>query len=118
MTLLYYFYPMKSTYLPLSLFLWLAACSSPAAQNTAQNATPKQDTSVEQNTSENPAPKQNTTAATAGDTITKYATKAEIFLNTDDLTVPPYGLDKIKTLVAKIKFREDDGIGGTEALDE
>lgn len=97
------------TYLPLILLLWLAACSSPAAQNTktqkdsAQNDTPKVDSEpvvsdsldwIYQDTSDN---------------YSQY-----------DTTFPPYGLAKIKALIAKLKFVEDpeSGDGGTTALDK
>jgi hypothetical protein len=109
---------MKLTYLPLSLFLWLAACSSPAAQNKPQNITQQQDTSAAQSDSQPVDPKQNTTTVTAGDSTPAHVYKARIFLEEDGVTVPPYGLEKVKALVAKIQFIEDDGIGGSEGLDE
>jgi hypothetical protein len=108
------------TYLPLCLLLWLAACSSPAAQNASQSTTQKHDTVATESESQKPVENLNTTdaaIATAIDT-TKNATKGQIYLNTDELTVPPYGLDKIKKLVEKIPYIEGEGDGGVEALTE
>lgn len=95
---LYYFYPMKLTYLPLSLFLWLAACSSPAAQNKPQ--TTKQDASV-------------TVDSSSADEGYEPSEPEEI-------TFPPYGLDTVKALIAKIIYKEDPDCGecGTKALDD
>src|SRR5687767_8148883 len=110
---------MKLNYVPLGLMLWLAACSSPAAQNASQNTIQKQDTIATQSGPQDPASKQNTsTTGTAASDTTKNAIESSIFLNSDELTVPPYGLEKVKALVAKIKYREDDGGDGAEALDE
>lgn len=108
------------TYLPLGLMLWLAACSSPAAQNAStQNTTQKHDTVATESDSQTPASEPNETDALAAaiDT-TKNVTKGQIYLDTEELTVPPYGLDKIKALVAKIPVIEGEGDGGIEALTE
>jgi hypothetical protein len=110
------------TYLPLILLLWLAACSSPAAQNAStQNTTQKHDTAATESEAKTASsePTDTTTdpLAAAIDT-TKNTTKGQIYLNTDELTVPPYGLEKIKALVAKIPYIEGEGEGGIEALNE
>ena len=97
------------TYLPLILLLWLAACSSPAAQNTktespsAQSDTPKNDSDPEVDTSLN---------WVYDDTTANYSQY--------DTTFPPYGLDKVKALIAKLKFVEDPEGGdmGTKAPDK
>ena len=101
--------------------LWLAACSSPAAQNTPQNTTQKHDTVATESDSQKPASESNdatTDALAAAIDTTKNVTKGQIYLNTEELTVPPYGLEKIKALIAKIPVIEGDGDGGIEALTE
>lgn len=95
---------MKLTWLPLSLFLWLVACSSPGAQNASKHTALKKDTTV----------------VPAIDSSEEYVDKPQIYLE-DGILVPPYGLDTIKALVAKIKYvdqSEDCGDCGSEALDE
>jgi hypothetical protein len=97
------------TYIPLILLLWLAACSSPAAQNAkTQNAstksdTPKNDSDPEVDTSLN---------WVYDDTTANYSRY--------DTTFPPYGLDKVKAHIAKLKFVEDPDGGdqGTTAVDK
>ena len=102
------------TYIPLILLLWLAACSSPAAQNAkTQNASaesastqsdnPKNDSDYEVDTSLN---------WIYSDTTANYSQY--------DTTFPPYGLDKIKALIAKLKFVEEEegSDAGTKALDK
>jgi hypothetical protein len=80
-----------------------AACTSPAAQKTSQNAIPKKDTLA--------------ATDTAVSTTPNY--KPALFLN-ETVTVPPYGLDTVKALVEKIEWVEDPDDGGqaTEALDD
>ena len=107
------------TYLPLGLFLWLAACSSPAAQNASQRTTQKPDTIAAQSEPPQTTSEATTTTTNASDSDTaKKFTKGEIYLNDEEYTVPPYGLEKIKKLVAKIPLQEGDGDGGAEVLDE
>ena len=99
------------TYLHLILLLWLAACSSPAAQNAktetasaqSKSDTPKIDSDYEVDTSLN---------WIYNDTSANYSQY--------DTTFPPYGLDKIKALIAKLKYVEDPegGESGTTALDK
>jgi hypothetical protein len=97
------------TYLPLILLLWLAACSSPAAQNTktqnasAQSDTPKNDSEPEVDTNLDWIYK---------DTSANYTQ--------NDTTFPPYGLAKVKALIAKLEYIEDaeGGDMGTKALDK
>jgi hypothetical protein len=110
------------TYLPLILLLWLAACSSPAAQNAStQNTTQKPDTVATESEAQNSVTKENNTtksAAPVSDTTKKEIIKGQIFLNTEGVTVPPYGLDKIKKLIAKIEVTSDEGDGGIETINE
>jgi hypothetical protein len=110
------------TYIPLILLLWLAACSSPAAQNAStENTTQKHDTIAAENEEQAPAAKQNPTAeiaATVSDTAKKEIIKGQIYLNDDEYTVPPYGLDKIKALVEKIEVTTEEGDGGVEEINE
>lgn len=107
------------TYLPLGLMLWLAACSSPAAQNAStQSTTQKHDTVAKESESQKPESEPATDATAAAIDTTKNVTKGQIYLNTEELTVPPYGLEKIKALVARIPTIEGDGDGGIEALTE
>jgi hypothetical protein len=99
-----YFVSMKTSYYPIACMLWLAACSSPAAQNTTPNTTPKKDSIV----------------ATVDSTssIPKFYDPV-LFIDKDEVTVPPYGLDKVKALVKKIPYVEDPegGETSTEVLD-
>jgi hypothetical protein len=91
------------------------------ACRSKQITTQKHDTVAAESEAQTPAsaPTDTTTdpLAAAIDT-TKNTTKGQIYLNTEELTVPPYGLEKIKTLVAKIPYIEGDGDGGIEALTE
>jgi hypothetical protein len=89
------------TYLPLGLILWLAACASPAAQDKTAN--------------------KDTTATAAA--ITTDTTSSEDVYDSYaryDTTFPPYGLEKVKALIAKIKFVDDPEGGdmGTSALSD
>lgn len=99
---------MKTFYYPVGCMLWLAACSSPAAQNTAQNAS--QDT-IQKNDSI-------AVPATASKKPKFY--DPVLFLDTD-VTVPPYGIDMVKKLVKAIPWKEDSSEydeTSTTALDE
>lgn len=99
------------TYIPLILLLWLAACSSPAAQNAktetasaqSKSDTPKNNSDYEVDTS------LNWIYEDTSDNYSQY-----------DTTFPPYGLDKVKALIAKLKYVEDPEGGdmGTKALDK
>lgn len=98
------------TYIPLILLLWLAACSSPAAQNA------KTETASAQSESDTPKVVSEYEVDTSfnwiyNDTSANYSQY--------DTTFPPFGLDKIKALIAKIKDVEnEDGASGTSALDK
>lgn len=89
-------------YVPLCLFLWLAACSSPGAQNVSQNNNESKDS----------------TAIPIPDTTKPYEEEEDAYVH--DKTEPPYGLDTVKALIAKIKFVEnpEGGETGSKALDE
>jgi hypothetical protein len=83
--------------------LWWAACTSPAAQKTSQEATPKKDT----------------IAATDTNTVASQPPpdyKPVVF----DYPTRLYDLDSMKALVEKIKLVDDPDGGevSTEALDE
>jgi hypothetical protein len=88
--------------LPLSLFLWLAACSSPGAQNASNNTTAS----------------KNSTAIPVADTTQPYEEEEDEYVH--DITEPPYGLDKVKALIAKLTLVEDPESGdtGSKALDK
>lgn len=105
-------------YLPLGL-LWLAACSSPAAQNTEKQTTQKHDTVATESEVKTPVEEPTTSTpdplAAVIDT-TKNTIKGKIFLDKEELTVPPYGLEKIKALIEKIPYAEGDGDASMEAL--
>ena len=97
------------TYIPLILLLWLAACSSPAAQNAKT-----ENTSAHK---EAPTVDSSTVAADSLDWI--YQDTSDNYTRYDT-TFPPYGLDKIKAAIAKLKYVDDDesGFTGTKALDK
>jgi hypothetical protein len=90
-------------YLPLSLFLWLAACSSPAAQNTSQQPIEKKDSTAG-------------TAVAIADTV-QPEEEEEVENN---ITEPPYGLEKVKALIGKLQLVDEPegGDAGTKALDK
>jgi hypothetical protein len=97
---------MKPLYLSLGCLLWWAACTSPAAQKTAQRATPQKDTIA------------------ATDTMSVQRTAASQ-LPPDYMPVlfeyPTrlYDLDSMQALVKKISsVEEPDGDISIEALDE
>jgi hypothetical protein len=94
---------MKTLYYSVGCMLWLAACSSPAAQNTSQTATPKKDSMV----------------ATVDSTSFKPSVYEPALFVDEDETVPPYGLDSVKAFIKKIKYVEDPEGGemSSEVLD-
>jgi len=82
--------------------LGLFACSSPGAKSTSKDTNPKKDT-----------------ASTTADTSQPRFYKPVLFTE-EGVTVPPYGLDTVKALIKKIKWKEGDdpeaGETSTEAL--
>ncbi|OQP45153.1 hypothetical protein A4H97_32970 [Niastella yeongjuensis] len=103
---------MKTVYYSVGCMLWLAACSSPAAQNTANPATPKKDSVTI--TVDSAA-----TSSVHDSAATSSVYEPALFID-EDQTVPPYGLDKVKALIRKIKYVEDPegGESSTEMLEE
>ena len=103
---------MKTLYYSVGCMLWLAACSSPAAQNTAESATPKKDTLTAITDSVPPkAPTADTTSSTRSD-------YEPALYDGGDQTVPPYGLKKVTALVKKIQSVDSEsGDDFSEVLD-
>jgi hypothetical protein len=92
---------MKILYVPVGCILWLAACSSPAAQNTTQQVTPKKDSVI-----------------VTVDSSSTAAYEPALY-DGGDQTVPPYGLKKVTALIKKIRSVDsENGDDYSEVLDE
>lgn len=97
------------TYIPLILLLWLAACSSPAAQNAKTENTSAHKEAPTVDSSTDAADSQDWIYQDTSDNYSQY-----------DTTFPPYGLDKIKTAISKLEYVDDDesGVTSTKSLDK
>lgn len=108
---------MKPTLICLVLAVCIFSCASPdtktAPTGDGTAATAMAD-SLAAHQADTPVAAASDTAGTAS-RIT-YATGPTFFLKGDDLTIPPYGLEKIKRLATKI-LQVDDGESGTDSLD-
>jgi hypothetical protein len=96
---------MKTICLSLAFILVLFACSSPGAKTKTKDVTLVKDT---------------VTVSTGVDSSQPQFYKPVLFTEEEGITVPPYGLDTVKKLIAKIKNVEDTVTGGessTEPLD-
>jgi len=91
---------MKPLYLSLGIVLWFIACSSPQAKKTTQEVIPKKDTGI-----------------TTSSSSQHYEPPPVLFIDSN-VTVPPYGFDKVKELITQIKWQDDslDEMRGTIVL--
>jgi hypothetical protein len=106
---------MKPLYYSIGCMLWLAACSSPAAQNRAQSA--PRDTITKKDKFAASEDTASWTATTPDTPAVPPPNYEPVLFVAEDQTVPPYGLKKVEALVKKIPFVDYGSDESFEVLD-
>ena|SRR5215831_14161425 len=116
---------MKIFHILPGLIIWLFSCSSPDTKKKSSEVSPRHDTLIANDS--NPIAIDTTgkkeiissSNQASGDDLPYPGWQPRIF-QSDKVTVPSYGLDTVKALIAKVRPQADTSGGddGMEALDE